>query len=229
MKYIIYLLLVFLLSACNENINNKTYNGKELLKEKCASCHNLDLPASWEKPNLAPPIMAVSFHVYDLVDKNIATKLSSSKTFIIDYVLNPDSKKSLCDKESLKQYGLMPSQKENITKKELEAIATYILKFYTQKNLYKIQEEIKYFNSLKAGHKIAIKYKCLSCHKINKNLVGPSFKNISNNLTIKNIKNSITNGSKSKWKDYHNAVMPSFKDINHSQLEDISKWIKNDI
>jgi cytochrome c len=223
-KYLLFIIVLLILTACNKNNNKKNYSGKQLLKDKCSSCHNLDLPAIWTKSELAPPIMAVTFHVYDLVDKNIATKLISSKKFIIDYVISPNINKSLCDKDSLKQYGLMPSQKENITKEELEAISSYMLSFYTKEHLYKIQKDKDYLNSLKPGHKLAIKYKCLSCHKLNKTLVGPSFKNIALKTSIQDIKNSIKNGSKLK---YSKAIMPPFKNINNNELNIISKWIKD--
>jgi len=225
MKIFLYLFILLIFIGCNDT-PKKQYNGKKLLEQKCSSCHDLNLPPNWEKSKLAPPIMAVTFHVYDLVDKDITTKISSSKEFIINYVLNPDKSKSLCDKDSLKQYGLMPSQKGNVTKEELNAISKYMLEFYTQKHLYKIQKAQEYLKSLKPGNRLALKYKCLSCHKINKKLVGPSFKEISQKKDLNTIKNSIKNGSKGRWKNIK-ASMPAFNNIPNNELETISKWIKD--
>jgi len=227
MKILLMLFILIFLTACNDTKNHTSYNGKKLIKDKCSSCHNLDLPPSWDKSELAPPIMAVTFHVYDLLTPDITKKISTSKEFIKSYVLNPNKDISLCDKNSLKQYGLMPSLKGKVSKDELEAISIYMLEYYTKENLYKIQAAKKYMSSLPKGKQIALKYKCLSCHKENKNLVGPSFKNIANKLSIIQIKQSIKNGSKFKWKEFHNAVMPPFKKINQSEINQLAKWIKN--
>ena len=218
--------ILLLFTACNDT-QTKTYNGKQLLQNKCASCHNLDLPPSWDKTKLAPPMMAVTFHVYDLLTSDITKKLTTSKEFIKDYVINPNKNKSLCDENSLKQYGLMPSLNGKVTLDELDAISTYILDFYTKENLYKIQAAKKYMDSLSKGNKIALRYKCLSCHKQDNNLVGPSFKNISKKLSISDIKQSIKNGTKAKWQGFHNATMPAFKKISNDDLDELSRWIKD--
>ena len=55
------ILLIF--SACNEKEAPKNINGKKLLEQKCASCHNLDMPPIISDAELAPPMMAVSFHM----------------------------------------------------------------------------------------------------------------------------------------------------------------------
>ncbi len=225
MKTLLFSSFVLLfLYGCNNTSNN--YDGKALLKEKCSACHNLDLPANWKASKLAPPIMAVTFHVYDLVDKDIATKYYSSKKFISNYVLNPSLEKSLCDKNSLKEYGLMPSQKNNVTKEELDAITTYMLNFYTQENLLKIQKQNDYLKSLSKQQKLILKYNCNSCHKIDKKLVGPSFKTISKLRSLEEIKYGIKNGSKNNYKGIK-ASMPAFKNITEEEIDILSKWIKN--
>ncbi len=68
----------------------------------------------------------------------------------------------------------------------------------------------------------------MTCHRKNKNIVGPSFKNIAkrykNNINI--IKTSIKKGSKAKWKNTK-AIMPSFNNISNKDLNQISQWILN--
>ena len=227
MKLFIYLFLLSLLfTACNDTKKYISYNGKQLLQEKCASCHNLNLPPAWDKSELAPPMMAVTFHVYDLLTPDITQKISTSKEFIKSYVINPNRNKSLCDKESLKQYGLMPSQKGKVSIDELEAISIYMLEYYTKENLYKIQAAKKYMDSLSMGERLSLKFKCNSCHKTNKKLVGPSFKLIAKTSSINQIKNSIKNGSKNNYKNIK-ATMPAFKYISKEQLDILSSWIKN--
>jgi len=46
--------------------------------------------------------------------------------FIADYVLHPSKEKALCKPQKIKRFGLMPSQKGNVTKEELEKIAGWL-------------------------------------------------------------------------------------------------------
>ncbi len=227
-KLLILFTLLFIFTGCNETSPKEQLDGKLLLENKCASCHNIDMPPELSDDELAPPIMSVSFHVYDFVkpvtqDQREATAID----FVVDYVRNPSVEKSFCDKASLKHYGLMPSQKSKVSKAEVKAIAQYMFEFYTPNNLLKIQQEQAAFEALAPGEKLAIKYKCLGYHRVNKKVIGPSFHDISLRYTDKKaeISKSIKNGTKKKWENSHRAIMPAFKQLNDNELKVLSEWI----
>lgn len=228
-KLILIALLLFL-TACSDSKPKKTLNEKLLLQEKCASCHNLNIPPIISNDELAPPMMAVAFHVHNFMKpKDESQRTNQAINFVVDYVLEPSLKKSFCDKESLKRYGLMPSQKGNVTEDELHAISSYIFRHYTQENLSKVQKEQAIYNALSDGKKLALKYRCLGCHKRDIKVVGPSFNAIANkyknNKTV--LLQSIKNGSKDKWKISNGAVMPAFENIKNDDLMVITEWIYN--
>jgi len=222
--------LLFFLLGCNWEQSKVTLDGKRLIEQKCAQCHNLDMPPTISKDELAPPMMAVSFHVHSFVTpKDESQRTTKSIEFVVDYVQNPSVEKSFCDKESLQRYGLMPSQKSNITSNETKAVAKYIFKHFNQENLEHMMKEKAYYDSLPKAERLAIKYKCLGCHKINRAIVGPSFVAIAqkykDNKSI--IIQSIKHGSSRKWKKNSAVMMPAFKELNDDELELLSVWILN--
>jgi cytochrome c len=226
-KLIVALSTLVIMSACDhkEKIN---YDGKKLLEQKCAKCHNLDLPPKTYEDEIAPPMMAVAFHVQSFMDVNDESmRIPKAIEFVDDYVMAPSASKSLCDEASLKSYGLMPSQKGNLTEDELNAIAEYLFEHYTQKNLSEAQALLNKLRAMPKGERLALQNNCLSCHKKDKNLVGPSFELIAKRYktTPEVIEHSIENGSKHKWKDTHNAVMPAFKKLNAEQRVILREWI----
>jgi len=224
-------LLIFsliLFSACKDKKQTPKLDGKKLLEQKCASCHNLAMPPVISKDELAPPMMAVGFHMPDFMKpKDESQRVPMAIEFVVDFIRNPSLENSKCDKESIQRYGLMPSLKDKVTKAEAKAIAQYMFRHYTQENLSKIQKLQAKFDALPQGEKIALKYKCMGCHKINKKIVGPSFKDIAKKyITNKDeIIKSIKNGSKAKWESSKGAVMPPFKQISDEDLEVLIKWI----
>lgn len=226
MKKILLLVILVFLSGCEEK-HKPNLDGKKLIEQKCSKCHNLDLPPKTYENEIAPPMMAVAFHVKDFMEvSNESERIPKAIEFVKDYVINPSKEKSLCDKKSLQDYGLMPSQKGNVTQDELEAIATYMFEHYTVKNLNEAQAIQNRLKHMPKGEKLAIKYNCLTCHKIDKKLVGPSFKEIANRYknSPEVIIKSIKEGSKEKW--YKNKMMPSFKKIvSEDDIKTISKWI----
>lgn len=222
--------IVILFTACLENKPTKHYNSKKLIEQKCSSCHNLNMPPIISDDELAPPMMAVAFHVKNFVTPtNESQRISKSIEFVVDYVQHPALEKSFCDKDSLKRYGLMPSQKDNITVEEIKAVATYIFQHFTQENLSIMQEEKAKYDALSPAKRIALKNGCLGCHKIDKKIVGPSFKDIAQKYkgSTNKITNSIKNGTNGKWEDSHGAIMPAFKNISDKELEILSSWILN--
>ncbi|WP_456381600.1 hypothetical protein [Hydrogenimonas sp.] len=102
-------------------------DGKTLFTQKCAICHLDHRPTPEERNKMvAPPAMGVMFHVKEKYpDKARAT------AFMVDYVLHPDKKKALCP--SVRRFGLMPSQEGIVTKRELEAIVSYMFDTFPPK------------------------------------------------------------------------------------------------
>jgi len=222
------ILTLLLFSACENERKTPKLDGKKLLEQKCATCHNLQMPPAISKDELAPPMMAVGFHMPDFMKpKDESQRIPMAIEFVVDFIRNPLLENSKCDKESIKRYGLMPSQKDKVTKEEAKAIAEYMFRHYTQENLSKIQKLQAKFDALPIGEKTALKYKCIGCHKIDKKTVGPSFKSISKKyIDEKDImKESIKNGSKAKWTSSNGAVMPAFNKIDDKDLEILTEWI----
>jgi len=221
------LILALFMSACNSEPKQKL-DGKKLIHTKCASCHNLDLPPKNYDNEVAPPMMAVSFHVASFMQTpNESMRIPKAIEFTKDYVINPSAEKSFCDKKSLQDYGLMPSQKGKVTEDELDAIAKYMFSHYTQEKLSIKQEEINAYNELSDGEKIALKNNCLTCHRIDKYIVGPSFQEIAHTYkdNIDFIKNSILNGSRKKWASSKGAMMPAFQKLSNKDIETLARWI----
>ena len=222
------ILASMLFVGCSKD-KSLSLNGKKLLKEKCSSCHNLDMPPKTFENEKAPPMMAVSFHILDFIKATTpAEKLPNAIEFVADYVQNPSASKSFCDKTSLKQYGLMPSLKGKVSEDELRAIARYVFTHYTKKRFLAEMKRAQQIREMPKGQLLAGQNGCLSCHAKNFKKVGPSFEEIAKKLTISQIKNSIKNGSKGKWKECKKIPMPAFKKISDKEIEFIASWIKED-
>ena len=231
-KIVFFCLVAFAMLGCQEK-KHLNLDGKKLLEQKCSSCHNLDLPPKTFDNEIAPPMMAVSFHVADFIKVNEESeRIPKAIEFVKDYVVSPSVKKSFCDKESLASYGLMPSQKGKVTQDELQAIAEYMFSHFTTKNLQEEQAIQQKLNKMPKGERLALKNNCLTCHKVDRDLVGPSFKFIANkyqnDTTV--IEDSIKNGSVKKYKKFRGVMMPSFKDkISQEDIKTISKWIVSNV
>lgn len=119
---------------------NATDKGEELVKTKCASCHSLTVPTLEEIQTFKAPAMeAVLFHVKPAFNNdNIKVK-----EFIMDYVENPDIKKSVCESNKVVQFGVMPSQKGKLSAKELDTISDYLIKTYPTKKFVDFIKEVK--------------------------------------------------------------------------------------
>ena len=225
--YYIFILLITL-TACSDEKPKLPLDGKKLMQSKCASCHNLNMPPILSDDELAPPMMAVAFHISNFMKPPVETqRVAMATAFVVDYVREPALEKSYCDKESLERYSLMPSQKNNVSDDEVEAIAKYMFSHFTQENLSKIQKAQASYDALSNGEKIALKYRCLGCHKKETKAVGPSLQSIAKKFSNdkKSIKQSVKRGSKNRWSSSNGAVMPAFKKINEEDLEELSNWI----
>ncbi|WP_232087471.1 c-type cytochrome [Sulfurovum indicum] len=182
-------------------------------------------PETYEKES-APPMMAVVFHLKEFMKiKDLKDKEDKFIPFIQDYVLYPSKEKSYCDEESLKSYGVMPSQKGNVSSEELKVIAEYMYTFYDQQVYLKEMQAKAAFDALSKGEQLVRSNGCLNCHAIEKDKVGPSFRNIAKNSTEK-IMDVIQNGSQGKWKQFNNMMMPAFKDkFSKEELIILKEWI----
>ena len=228
----ILLLISLVFVGCNDSDDNHAQripkvklDGKVLLKSKCSKCHNIDFPPLNFDHEIAPAMMTISFHFNDwFKGASSSEKLEKQLVFISDYIINPTVEKSYCDKTMLKKYGLMPSQKDNVTVDEIRAIGKYVFATYLPAKLAKKQEALDKLNALPKGEQLIIKYHCNSCHRVDQKIVGPSFKTISKKYqnTPENIIHSIQNGSQGRW---NSATMPPFKNISNNDLLIIQKWI----
>ena len=102
--------------------------GATLFDQKCSSCHLKQRPHV-DRMHLmvAPPIQGVMFHVSE--------KYPSKKEavdFIAHYIFNPERNKAVCMTHSIEKFGVMPSQKGNLTPQEAKIIAEYLFDRYPQ-------------------------------------------------------------------------------------------------
>ena len=230
MKYkaLFFISIVLLMFGCSDSKPKGHYDGKALLLQKCSSCHNLDMPPKTSLDEKAPPMMAVTFHIRGFMKvNNPSEKRQKFIDFVTDYALYPSAKKSFCDKKSLEDYGIMPSQKGNVSKEELQAIAAYMYDHYDPDYFVKLVQKQARLAALPAYKRVIEQKNCLSCHDIEKDKVAPSFKNIAKrykpNQTDELIK-SIKNGSRGKWEGIK-LFMPPYKDLSDSDVKSVVEWI----
>ena len=229
MKLTIYsILLIGLLTGCINTTSTKDLDGEALIEEKCAKCHNLDMPPKSYENEIAPSMMAVTFHLKDFIKSNNPSEHEAKVVaFIKDYVIEPNRKKSFCDKESLDSYGVMPSQKGNVTKDELDAIAHYMYPYYDSKKMLKIMAEKQRLASLSLHERVLEQQRCGNCHDIHKDKVAPSFEMIASRYNLKDkneLIKSIKEGTKGKWKGKKLPMLP-YKKMSDKDIEGMVDWI----
>ncbi len=221
-------LALLLLVGCEQKQDPATrYDAKALLKQKCSQCHNLDMPPQTSPDEKAPPMMAVTFHVRDFMKvANPAEKRRKFIDFVTDYALNPSAKKSYCDKKSLESYGVMPSQKGNITPEELQAVAGYMYDHYDPEKFMKIMTERARLAAMPAYKRVLEQKNCLGCHGLKKDKVAPAFAKIAKRYRDNPdaMAQSIRRGSRGKWAGFKLA-MPPFKDLTPADAKAVSEWI----
>jgi len=229
MRYLYGVLLLGLLVGCtDETVSKKTLNGEILIQKKCAKCHNLDMPPKSYENEIAPSMMAVTFHLKDFIKSNNPSEHEGKViSFIKDYVVAPSREKSFCDKASLDSYGVMPSQKGNVTQEELEAIAHYMYQTFDNQKMLKIMAEEQRLASLSLHERVLEQQKCENCHDIHKDKVAPSFEMIASRYGVKDrevLIKSIKEGTKGKWEG-KKLPMPPFKQMNDKDIEGMVDWI----
>lgn len=224
-KSLVLLLALLFASGCMEP--KQHYNGELLLKEKCVSCHNLEMPPKTYKDEKAPPMMAVAFHVKDFM--KVSTPSDKKPKFIEffkDYVLHPSAEKSFCDKESLQSYGVMPSQAGSVSADEVGAIAEYVYDFYDQEKFLAQMKARAAFEALPKGEQIATRKGCLTCHAKTGKKVAPSFQEMAKR-DKKEIVDAILHGSHGRWKGYERMRMPPFEGkITKQEIDTLIAWMR---
>jgi cytochrome c len=114
------LVTFFLVLLSIGNIAYAESQGELLFDQKCAACHSKSFPKDMNAV-VAPAVMGVMRHV-----KVDYPKKADAVAFIKDYALNPSRDKAICMEQKIKRFGLMPSQKGNVTEEELEVIASWM-------------------------------------------------------------------------------------------------------
>ena len=229
MRYYIYgLLLAGILAGCQEGKPTEMLDGEALIEEKCAKCHNLDMPPKSYENEIAPSMMAVTFHLKDFIKSpNPSEHEGKLVSFVKDYVIEPTREKSFCDKASLDSYGVMPSQKGNVTVNELDAIAHYMYATYDNQKLLKAMAEKQRLANLSLHERVLEQQRCTNCHDIEKDKVAPSFTMIANRYTQKEravLTESIQKGTKGKWEG-KKLPMPAYQKMTQKDVEGMVDWI----
>ena len=99
---------------------NAEESGEVLFNAKCEMCHSKAKPSDMSKV-LAPALMGVMRHIkMSYPDKDEAVK------FMVDYILEPTKEKAICMPKKIERFGLMPSQKGNVTEDELTKITSWM-------------------------------------------------------------------------------------------------------
>jgi len=133
----LFLTLTLLTLTTTIHAKNK---GEELVKANCASCHSLTVPTPEEIQSFKAPAMeAVLFHVKPAFQND----KKEVKKFIINYVQNPDIKKSVCESNKVVKFGVMPSLKGKVSPKDLEIISDYLIETYPTKAFVSLIKEIQ--------------------------------------------------------------------------------------
>jgi len=227
-RYIYGFLLLGLLTGCMDSSSKKHLEGDVLIEQKCAKCHNLDMPPKSYENEIAPSMMAVTFHLKDFIKSNNPSEHEAKMVdFVKDYAIAPSREKAFCDKDSLDSYGVMPSQKGNVTKDELEAIAHYMYQTFDNMKLLKIMAEKQRLASLSLHERVLEQQGCQNCHDIHKDKVAPSFEMIASRYSQKDkneLIKSLKEGTKGKWEG-KKLPMPSFKKLSDKEIEGMVDWI----
>ncbi len=139
---IITLLILFITPSMAQE--DETKKARELIEQNCASCHTLGMPHPSTIASLpAPPMNAVIFHL-----KSEHKSLKKQQEFIVNYALNPQPEQSVCDMTKVKKFGVMPSLKGKVSKKDLNLIARYLLENFPTKEFIALRAEAKLYQEI---------------------------------------------------------------------------------
>lgn len=112
----------------------------QIFEKKCAMCHNLYGPGTYEEKNamVAPPITlamkSVTVGVDAIEEPNTQEELKTlTIAFLKDYILNPHEDKAFCEESVFKRFNTMPSLKGFITNEELDKVLPYVYEQFSPK------------------------------------------------------------------------------------------------
>lgn len=101
--------------------------GEKLFDSHCISCHIKTKPTKEMKSSfIAPPISGVVKNIKRAFEEDRQATIA----FIVSYTLNPKEQDAKCKPKAIERFGLMPSQKDNVTVDELESIANYMYDYF---------------------------------------------------------------------------------------------------
>lgn len=103
--------------------------GETLFDQKCSMCHSKTFPKDINAV-VAPAVMGVMRHV-----KMAYPNKADAVAFIKDYALNPTKEKAICMPQKIQRFGLMPSQKGNVTEEELSVIASWMFDNFPRRGM----------------------------------------------------------------------------------------------
>lgn len=96
---------------------------EELAVEKCGECHVMGVVSKEKIKNMkAPPYWSIARKLRENFDRT-----DYMANFVVDFTFNPSQEKMLYPPETIKMFGLMPSQKGKVTEEEIRQIVEYIL------------------------------------------------------------------------------------------------------
>jgi cytochrome c len=78
-----------------------------------------------------------------------------------------------------------------------------------------------------ASQSLAQKYACLSCHQVDKKVVGPAFRDVAKRYkgdakAEEHLVSVIHNGGKGVW---GNIPMPPFRQVSEADAQALAKWV----
>lgn len=139
---ILAIIILFISPAVAEE--NEIERANTLIENNCASCHTLGMPHPSSISSLpAPPMNAVIFHV-----KNEIKSYAKQKEFIVNYALDPQPEKSVCDMTKVEKFGVMPSLKGKVSKENLNLIATTLLTHFPSQKFVESRAEAKLYKEI---------------------------------------------------------------------------------
>lgn len=103
-------------------------DAEKIYDAKCAMCHIKTVPSN-RADMVAPALIGIMRHV-----KMAYPKRDDAVDFIVDYVQNPTKEKAVCMPQKIARFGLMPSQKGNISSEELKEVAEWMYDNYPPAN-----------------------------------------------------------------------------------------------
>lgn len=141
MKYLVFICLFITFGfSVPEEFDRDSYNaGEKIFENKCGSCHKTSMPIKLLMKNFiyednkllnlkAPTGNEISFRLKSQIGSkdDIEFQIDEATDFVIDYVYNPDLKKTICLPGVISHFETMPSQKGKISEDELIEVSHFL-------------------------------------------------------------------------------------------------------